>query len=362
MKKILVTQSLLPNRKVFDNYVDQIFESGWLTNNGLLVQQLENQLEDYLGVRHVVCVANGTLALQVAYKALELIGEVITTPFSFIATSSSAVWEGLDVVYADISSDSFNINVAEIEKNITDRTSAILPVHVFGNPCDVIAIEKLANKHGLRVIYDAAHAFAVKSQNESILNWGDISTLSFHATKLFHTIEGGALIINDDDLYERVKSMINFGVAGPELIERLGINAKMNEFEAAMGLSILDKIDSAIERRGKLIGIYDSILKNHIQRQQWMVGATNNHHYYPVLFSDEKTTLKVLSALNDCDIYPRRYFGPSLDALDFLSAGEEMPVSRKIVSRILCLPLLADLSDEDCHRIGEIVLEAMGES
>jgi dTDP-4-amino-4,6-dideoxygalactose transaminase len=287
---------------------------------------------------------------------------VITTPFSFIATASSAVWEGLDVVFADICPDSFNINLAEVERNISNQTSAIVPVHVFGNPCDVNAIEELADRYGLKVIYDAAHAFAVRYHGESILNWGDISMLSFHATKLFHTIEGGALIINDDALCEQVRSIVNFGISGPESIERLGINAKMNEFQAAMGLSLLDKIDEAIVQRGKLVAIYDSFLKKVVQRQKWTEGATENNHYYPVLFQDENMVKKVQGALNRYNIYPRRYFVPSLDSLDFLSGEEVMTVSRDVASRILCLPLFADLSDKDCYRIAEIVYGTMREN
>jgi len=252
-KKINVTQALLPNRDKFHAYVDMILDSGWLTNHGACVRDLEKKLQDYLGVKNIVLVSNGTMALQVAYKALNLSGEVITSPFSFIATASSAKWEGLDIVFSDIDNSSFNIPSDRIESRITSKTSAIVPVHVFGNPCDVEGIDRLAKKHGLKVIYDGAHAFGVQYKDESILSWGDISILSFHATKLFHTIEGGALILNDDALCEKVRKMINFGITGQETIECLGINAKMNEFQAAMGLCLLDDMDAAIARRGELV-------------------------------------------------------------------------------------------------------------
>jgi len=358
---IYVTKSQMPDRQRFHEYVDQILDSGWLTNHGQCVRELEVKLQEYLGVRNVVLVNNATSGLQVAYKALGLQGEVITTPFSFIATASSAKWEGLDVVFADIDPQTFNIDVAEIERNITDRTTAIVPVHVFGNPCDVEAIDALAEFRNLKVIYDAAHAFEVRYRGESILNRGDISTLSFHATKLFHTIEGGALIINDDALCEQARKMINFGITGPESIECLGINAKMNEFQAVMGLCLLDEMDAVIARRAKLAAIYDSILQEAVVKQKWREGANCNHGYYPVLFKDEATTKRIQAALNKKDIYPRRYFYPSLDTLDFIAQGQAAPASRDIASRILCLPLYDGLTEDECCMITGIVLDALGE-
>jgi len=359
-KKINVTQSLLPDRKRFHAYVDQILDSGWLTNRGQCVRELEEKLQEYLGVRNVVLVNNATSGLQVAYKALGLKDEVISSPFTFIATASSAVWEGLDVVFADIDAQTLNINPKEIEAKITPKTSAIVPVHVFGNPCDVLAIDELAKKHHLKVIYDAAHAFGVKFQGESILNHGDISVLSFHATKLFHTIEGGAMIINDDDLCETVRKMINFGITGPESIECLGINAKMNEFQAAMGLCLLDKMDDVIERRGQLSRLYDERLGGLVQRQTWSNQAVRNFGYYPVLFTSEAITKHVQEALNAQDIFPRRYFYPSLDSLPFISQGAQCPVSADVATRILCLPLYADFTDKECEKVAAIICEALG--
>lgn len=349
----------MPNREKFHAYVDQILDSGWLTNRGQCVRELETKLQKYLGVRNVILVTNATVGLQVAYKALSLQGEVITSPFTFIATASSAVWEGLDVVFADIDPETLCVDVNAIESKITEHTSAIIPVHVFGNPCDVEAIEGLAKKHNLNVIYDAAHAFAVKYKGESVLSWGDISILSFHATKLFHTIEGGALIINDDALCEKVRKMINFGITGPESIECIGINAKMNEFQAAMGLCLLDEIDAVITRRQELSELYDAKLADCITSQRWTDGATCSYTYYPIILESEAVTKQVQSALNAKNIFPRRYFYPSLDMLDFISPNQYAPISRDIASRILCLPLFIDLKDSECTGIAEIIIQAL---
>jgi len=356
---IFVTKSILPDRIDFDDYVDCIFESGWLTNHGKLVQKLERELEAYLGVRNVVLVSNGTLALQVAYKLLYLKGEVITSPFTFIATASSMVWDGLDVQFSDIDPNSFNLDASKIEENIDNKTCAIVPVHVFGNPCDAQAIQKIADSYNLKVIYDASHAFGVKFEGESILNQGNISTLSFHATKLFHTIEGGALIINDDKLCEKARKMINFGITGPETIECLGINAKMNEFQAAMGLSLLGKMDAVIRARKALVECYNGALSEHISNQVIPVRTERNYSYYPILLSSESLVLKVQEVLNDRKIFPRRYFYPSLNTLDLFSKRSMCPVSEDISKRILCLPLFPELSMEDCSLIGELVLSVL---
>ncbi len=357
--RINVTKAALPQRNAFDIRIDQLFETGWLTNNGALVQELESRLCHFLGVKNLVLVCNGTLALQISYRLLGLRGKVITSPFTFIGTASSAKWEGLDVEFADIDPHSFNIDVAEIERKITRGTSAIEPVHLFGNPCDVEAIDTLARGHNLKVIYDAAHAFGVQYKGESILNWGSISILSFHATKLFHTIEGGALIINDDKLCEQARKMINFGITGLESIECLGINAKMNEFQAAMGLCLLDEVEEIIARRAELAGIYDSILGEVVVKQKWREGASCNHGYYPVLLKDESTTKQVQTALNKHNIFPRRYFYPSLDTLDFIARKQVAPISRNIARRILCLPLYSELTEEECRTIADIVLDVL---
>ena len=359
MPRINVTKSLLPDREKFHAYVDQILDSGWLTNRGPLVREFEEKLEDYLGVKNIVVVANGTLALQIAYKLLSLQGEVITTPFTFIATASSLKWEGLEPIFADINKDTFNIDTQNIIKKITSNTSAILPVHVFGNPCEVEAIDTIAKEHNLKVIYDAAHAFAVKYKGKSILHWGDISILSFHATKLFHTIEGGALIIKDCDLYAQARKMVSFGFTGPESIHCLGINAKMNEFQAAMGLCLLDDINLAISRRAKITAMYDSILSRILVKQTLADNTIYNYGYYPVVFKDEATTKSVQNALNRKNIFPRRYFYPSLDTLKFLTDNQQATNSSDIASRILCLPLSTELTDDECLAISRIITQEL---
>ena len=312
---IRVTKTHLPDINRFKAYVDDIFESGWVTNDGKYVKRLRRNLEEYLGVKNLLLVSNGTLALQIAYKLLELKGEVITTPFSFVATTSSLVWEGLKPVFVDIDKDTFCIDYRKIEEKITEKTAAIVPVHVFGNGCEVEEIEKIAQKYNLRIIYDAAHAFGINYRGESILKYGDISILSFHATKVFHTIEGGALIIKDDRLFEKAQRMINFGITGPESIEGLGINAKMNEFQAVMGLSILDEIDRILETRKVIYEYYVNAFKKikGITLQKLNPNCNNNYGYFPVLFKDEAALLAAKERLEARNIFPRRYFYPSLD-------------------------------------------------
>lgn len=340
---IPVTRSYLPNKEKFKAYIDQIYDSGWLTNRGNLLLELERRLSAYLGVKHLILVANGSLALQVAYKALNLKGEVITTPFSFAATTNTLVWEGLNPIFVDIDPHSFNLNPTNIEQLITTKTSAIVPVHVFGNPCEVEAIQIIANKHNLKVIYDAAHAFGSQYKGQSVLNYGDISTLSFHATKLFHTIEGGAVITNDNELAKKIRLLINFGITGPTSIESIGINAKMNEFEAAMGLCVLDEIETINEERKQVWQKYYASLQDKVVFQQWNKHSQNNYAYAPVLFKSEAELLKVEAKLKENDIVPRRYFYPSLDTLDYLASEQMCKYSRDIASRVLCLPMFAGL-------------------
>lgn len=352
---IPVTKAYLPNKEKYQSYVDRIFQSGWLTNNGSLLQELERRLADYLGVKNIILVANGSFALQLAYKALALEGEVITTPFSFAATTSTLAWEGLTPVFADINSETFNIDSAQIEAQITSKTSAIVPVHVFGNPCDVEAIQAIADKHKLKVVYDAAHAFGSEYKDQSVLNFGDISTLSFHSTKLFHTIEGGAVITNDDELAEKVRLMINFGISSPTAIESVGTNAKMNEFEAAMGLCVLDEIDKIRQRREDIWQVYTNELSNIVELQQWNKHGKNNCAYAPVLFESEEQLLRIEAKLKENDILPRRYFYPSLDTLAYLNSKQVCNNSRDVASRILCLPIYPILEKEDIKRILNIV-------
>ena len=344
---INVTKTYLPNKKKYLDYVEKIFASGWITNEGALVRELEGRLVEHLGVRNLVLVENGTLALEIAYKLLKLKGEVITTPFTFIATSSSQVASGLRPVFSDIDARTFNLDPAKIEAAITDQTSAIVPVHIFGNACEVLEIEKVADRHHLKVIYDAAHAFGVKYKGQSLLNRGDISTISFHATKLFHTVEGGALVINDDETAEEARLMINFGISSPETIRGMGINAKMNEFEAAMGLCVLDDIDLIMEQRQEISERYTVSLKDCVGFQTQNPDSTRNYNYFPVIFKSEEQALYIQKKLNENGVFPRRYFYPSLDTVDYLRTDSVMSVSRDIASRILCLPMYPGLKKEE---------------
>ena len=354
---INVTKTYLPNKEKYKEYIDEIYENGWVTNYSPLVQRLEKRLAKYLGVKNIILVSNGTVALEIAYRTLGLKGFVITTPFSFVATTSSLVTNQLLPIFADINKKTFNINPKNIEKLITPNTSAILPVHVFGNVCEVEEIEHIAKKYNLKVIYDAAHAFDVKYKEKSVLNYGDISTLSFHATKLFHTIEGGALIINDDELVQKARYLINFGIKNAEEIPHLGTNAKMNEFEAAMGLSVLDDIEEIKQKRKNILDNYREKLKDLVQFQEQNENTTENYSYFPVVFKNEDELLKVQKALNDKQIFPRRYFYPSLDTLKYIEPKQECKISRDISKRILCLPIYFELE----KRIQKIIIETIKE-
>lgn len=357
---INVTKTYLPDLDKYQEYVKSIFESGWITNNGQYVLELEKRLEEYLGVKNIILVSNGTLALQVAYKLLDLKNDVITTPFSFVATTSSLVWEGLNPVFSDIDRNSFCLDSSKIEEKITNKTSGIVPVHVFGNPCNVEEIDKISKKHNLKVIYDAAHAFGVQYKGESILNYGDISVLSFHATKIFHTIEGGALIINDDDTYVKAKKMINFGIGGSGIIEYLGINAKMNEFQAAMGLCVLQNIDEIICQRKNIYNRYLNIFKNYqnVNLQKYTDNAENNYSYFPIVFETENKLLDIKKNMEKTGVYPRRYFHPSLDNLKYVHS-EQMGKSNDISNRILCLPIGQDVTNEIQDNIINIIISCL---
>ncbi|KZL93681.1 DegT/DnrJ/EryC1/StrS family aminotransferase [Clostridium magnum] len=352
---INVTKTYLPHLKKYEKYVEKIFKSGWLTNNGELVRKLQTQLKEYLGIKNIVLVSNGTLALQLAYKLLNLKGKVITTPFSFVATVSSQVWEGLSPKFVDIDKKTFNINPNKIISNINQDTAAIVPVHVFGNSCEVEKIDTISKDLNLKVIYDAAHAFGVKYKGESVLNYGDISTLSFHATKVFHTIEGGALVMNDDELYHKAQLMINFGIKCPECIEDLGINAKMNEFQAAMGLCVLEDIDKILEGRKKVYEYYMNNLPNSLTFQKKNEDGTLNYGYFPVVFREEEVLIRVKENLNNEGIYPRRYFYPSLHELSYIRKQRDVPNSSYISKLILCLPIYYSMELNVAKKIVEII-------
>jgi len=355
---INVTKAFLPSLDRYNQYIAGIWERVHLTNHGPLVNELEEKLREYLGVKHFFFVNNGTIALQIAIKAMNLTGEVITTPFSYVATTSCISWEAAQPVFVDIDPVTFTIDANKIESAITKNTTGILATHVYGIPCNVNVIKTIADKHNLNVIYDAAHAFGVKYNGESILNFGHISTLSFHATKLFHTVEGGGIVTNDDALAHRISYMRNFGHKGQEDFWGLGINGKNSEFHAAMGLCIFPHIGEILEKRKELSNLYADTFKNlGIELQQpALTSATEyNYAYYPVVFTSEKDLLAVRDSLNASYIYPRRYFYPALHTLPYLEQKYSLKIVESIVPRILCLPLYHDLSSDSVKRICSII-------
>ena len=352
---INVTKTYLPDINKYNSYVEKIYENGWVTNYGPLVKLLEQRLANYLGVKNLILVSNGTAALEVAYRVLNISGDVITSPFSFVATTSSLVANKLNPIFVDINSKSFNINSKNIEKHLTKQTSAIVPVHVYGNACEIEEIEYLAKKYNLKVIYDAAHAFGVKYKNQSILNYGDISTLSFHATKIFHTVEGGAVIINNDDLVKDVRMSINFGIENKESIVSVGTNTKINEFQAAMGLCVLDDMKKLDAERERVYNLYMSEISSIVSFPFQNINSTRNFSYFPILLDSEELLFDIQLKFENSNIYTRRYFYPSLDTLSYISPKQICPVSRNIASRILCLPMYPELSNECVHRITKII-------
>jgi len=354
---INVTKSFLPPLKDYVALLEGIWNRAHLTNNGPLLLELEEKLKEYTDAQHFIFLNNGTSALQIAIKGLELKGEIITTPFSYIATTSSIVWENCKAVFADIDEKTLTIDSAKVEGLITDKTSAILATHVYGIPCDVESLAKVAQKHNLKVIYDAAHAFGVSYKGKPLVNYGDAATLSFHATKLFHTVEGGALITNDEALAHRFSYLRNFGHKGQEDFWGLGINAKNSEFHAAMGLCVLTSIADIIAKRRVLTELYDNLLLTdnlNIRKPIIPESTEYNYAYYPVIFDSEETLLVVRDTLNGSFIYPRRYFYPSLTKLNYVKR-QQAPISEDISRRVLCLPLYYDLNTEDVKQIGGII-------
>lgn len=353
---INVTKTFTPPINEYINYLNVSYEKAWLTNRGDLVKSLENRLVDYLGVTHLTLTTNGTLPIQIAIKALELKGEIITTPFSYIATTSSILWENCTPVFVDIDEDYLTIDPIKIEDCITSETSAILATHVFGNPCDVEVIAKIAKKHKLKVIYDAAHCFGVKYKGKSIFNYGDVSSCSFHATKIFHTGEGGCFISNDKELHQKMYRQHNFGHTSSSEFSDIGINAKMSELQAAMGHAVLDHVDEILDRRKSIVRMYDTLLIDSALKTIKIRPETEwNYHYYPVLLESEDVLLETVSEMNKNDIYPRRYFYPSLNTLKFVD-NKRMPISESISKRILCLPLYHDLSIQEVENITNIIV------
>lgn len=352
---INVTKTFLPSLEEYNSYVKRAWDKVWLTNRGELTLELEDKIKQHLGVNHIIITNNGTIPLQIALKIFGNGGEIITTPFSYVATSAAIVWENCKPVFVDIHPEYLTIDETKIEDAITPKTTAILATHVFGNPCHVTAIESIAKKHNLKVIYDAAHCFGVNYNKQSVFNYGDVSTCSFHATKIFHTGEGGALFCNDQALYDKLYYSHNFGHNGPLDFHGLGINAKISELQSAMGLAVYDSIDTIFSERKKVVDFYNSNLNfANLKPLKIRENTEWNYSYYPVVFDSEATLLEVQKELHSENIIPRRYFYPSLNTIDYIK-GAKMPISESIASRILCLPLYVGLSTSDLERITSII-------
>ena len=355
-KPITVTQPCLPPLEEFMPYLQQIWQNKWLTNNGPLHQQLEKELAEYLGVKYISVFSNGTLALITALQALNITGEVITTPFSFVATTHSLWWNKIKPVFVDIEPEYLNLDPTKIEAAITPQTTAIMPVHVYGNPCEVDEIQGIADKHGLKVIYDAAHAFGVKKDGDSILNYGDLSVLSFHATKVYSTIEGGAIICHTEEMKHHIDNLKNFGFRGETVVEEPGINAKLNEVQAAYGLLQLKYVDGFIARRKEITELYRSLLKDisGIRFLDDMEGVTHGYSYFPILIDKQKfgkSRDELYEYLKSHNIYSRRYFYPLISSFEPYNTLEgstpnNLKVAHKAAENVLCLPIFVELEDK----------------
>jgi len=361
LDKIYVTKPYLPPLDEYKKYLEKIWKSQFITNSGPYHGQLESELCDYLGVKHISLFCNGTIALLVAIKALELKGEVITTPYSFVATAQSIKWNGLDPVFVDIEPKYCNLDPYKIEEAITEKTSAILPVHVYGHPCNTKMITKIANKYKLSVIYDSAHAFAVKKNKKSILNEGDLSVLSFHATKVFNTFEGGAIVSHTAEMKKKIDDLKNFGFQDQITVEGIGINGKINEVQAAMGLLQLKYIDQVIEKRNRIAELYREKLSevNGISFLDGIKGVKHNYSYFPIFINEREYGMnrdKVYEELTNHNIFTRRYFYPLISrfsAYKNLPSAEEknLPVAEQISSEVICLPIYPDLEHRDVERV-----------
>jgi dTDP-4-amino-4,6-dideoxygalactose transaminase len=366
MQKITVTQPCLPPLEEFIPYLQQIWDNKWLTNNGPLHQQLEQELAEYLGVKYISLFSNGTLALISALQALNISGEVITTPFSFVATTHSLWWNKITPVFVDIEPDYLNLDPAKIEAAITPNTTAIMPVHVYGNPCQMEEIQRIADKHNLKVIYDAAHAFGVKKHDMSVLNSGDLSVLSFHATKVFSTIEGGAIICHTAEMKHHIDNLKNFGFRGELVVEEPGINAKLNEIQAAYGLLQLKYIDGFITKRKAITNLYRTLMKDvaGIRFLHDMEDITHGYSYFPILIDEKIFGInrdELYELLKENNIFARRYFYPlisNFDPYSKLSSAkpDNLPIATLISEQVLCLPIYVELSDDDVKRISSLVL------
>ena len=359
--KILVASPLLPDLKLFEQSLKKIWESKWLTNNGDFHKKFEVELCKYLGVKYLSIYTNGTLPILAALQTLKITGEVITTPYSFVATTHALWWNGIKPVFVDIDPITGNLDPNKIEAAITPKTTAILPVHVYGNPCDTKKIKAVADKYGLKVIYDAAHAFGVKVNEKSVLNEGDLSTLSFHATKVFGTFEGGALVSHNQETKQRMEFLKNFGFADEVTVVGPGINGKMDEARAAFGLLNLKQVDAAIEKRKRVAKIYRDELKNihGIRYMSDMKGVRHNYAYFPV-FVDEKefgiSRDALYEGMKEYNVFGRRYFYPLISTFSTYrglpsATPSNLPVATKLADTVICLPMHHDLSDSDVERV-----------
>ncbi|WP_254618023.1 DegT/DnrJ/EryC1/StrS family aminotransferase [Vibrio metschnikovii] len=360
MKKITVTSPLLPPLEELTPYLEDIWQRKWLTNNGYYHQQLEAALCDYLGVPYISLFSNGTLALITALQALDLEGEVITTPYSFVATSHAIKWNNLTPVFVDIDPATFNLDPSKIEAAITDKTCAILPVHVYGNPCDHDAIQAIADKHNLKVIYDAAHAFGVKKDGKSILNMGELSILSFHATKAYSTIEGGAVVCHTQEMKDKLDRLKNFGFDSETEISLCGMNAKLNEVQAAFGLVTLKHIDQAIEKRQYLANIYREklITVAGVSLPSEPSDVQLNYSYFPIIINEHEYGLKrddIFDRLKENNVFARRYFYPLITDFSVYKSALNFPCAEKIANNVICLPIHHDLDIYDLDKILEVI-------
>ncbi len=357
---IFISKPFLPPINEYLEILESIWKSSCLTNNGVLVRKFEKKLDNYLKLKNSVYVSSGTIAIQIALKVLEIKREVITTPFSHIATTNSLVWEGCTPVFVDIDNDSLNIDANKIEKSITKKTEAILATHCFGNPCDIDLIENIAKKHNLKVIYDASHCFGVKYKGKSIFNWGDISTTSFHATKIFHTVEGGALFSKNKKIADKIKLMRAFGQENMESFKVVGINAKNSEFHATMGLCNLKYIEEILKKREKQFKKYDFLFKKvSVKRQNISKNTDYNYSYYPLIFEKESILLKVKKGLEANKVFARRYFYPSLNKISYLGNKNRTPIAEDIAKRVLCFPLYHELKEGEQIRIAKIIYKLL---
>ncbi len=352
---INVTKTFLPSIESYQSYLKRAWDKVWLTNRGELTLELEDKIKQKYSTTNLIITNNGTIPLQIALKILGNQGDIITTPFSYVATTSAVLWENCTPVFVDIHSEYLSIDETKIEAAITSKTTAILATHVFGNPCHVEVIENIAKKHNLAVIYDAAHCFGVTYKGTSVFNFGDVSTCSFHATKIFHTGEGGAIFCKDENLFHKLFYSHNFGHNGPLEFHGLGINAKISELQSAMGLAVFDELDFIYSERKKVVDFYLNKLDfTKLSTMKIRENTQWNYSYFPVIFNSEEELLKVQNRLNESEIFPRRYFYPSLNTIDFVH-GASMPISESIASKILCLPLYVGLEKQDLEKITTII-------